>query len=154
MPREFSRTYQPKNKPVPGAPRSRAKVANEFRDVIRRLLENNIPNVERWLHEVAEGCARKGLAADPKAALDIIGKLAEYAAPKYSRIDVNPHDPTKGPPVTQIALTFVDGRAPSAPALTPALEAPSRVKLEALPTAGPTQPGARKRVRRSDAKSE
>jgi len=56
------------------------KVTTEFRETIRNLLEKNEKNISKWLDQVAE--------QDPSKALDHIGKLAEYAAPKLSRAEV------------------------------------------------------------------
>lgn len=138
----------------PAKPRGRAKVAQEFRVVVQKLLENNVQNVERWLREVAEGSKPKGLDPDPAKALDLMTKLAEYAAPKLQRTEVMPGAGANGaPPVTQIAITFVDGRAPAAQNLPPpVIDAPAHAVLEALP-AKPMEPtkATRKRVRSTDA---
>jgi hypothetical protein len=56
------------------------KVNAEFRETVRQLLEDNSANVGRWLAQVA--------AEDPAKALDLIAKLAEFAAPKLSRAEV------------------------------------------------------------------
>lgn len=57
------------------------KVTTEFRETVRRLLEENSENVSQWLSQVATD--------DPAKALDLITKLAEYAAPKLSRQEVS-----------------------------------------------------------------
>ena len=51
----------------------------EFRETINQLLHDNADNVSIWLNKVAE--------TDPYKALDILAKLAEYAAPKLSRVE-------------------------------------------------------------------
>lgn len=56
------------------------KATQEFRLTVQRLLDANIDNVELWLTRVA--------ATDPSRALDLIAKLAEYAAPKLSRTEM------------------------------------------------------------------
>lgn len=60
------------------------RVTVEFRDTVRRLLEENSENVSQWLSQVATD--------DPAKALDLITKLAEYAAPKLSRQEVTGKD--------------------------------------------------------------
>jgi len=51
----------------------------EFRETINQLLQDNADNVSIWLNKVA--------VTDPYKALDILAKLAEYAAPKLSRVE-------------------------------------------------------------------
>jgi hypothetical protein len=53
------------------------KVDREFRATVQRLLEDNSANFSVWLEEVA--------AKDSGKALDLIAKLAEFAAPKLAR---------------------------------------------------------------------
>lgn len=63
------------------------KVNAEFRETVRKLLEDNSENVGRWLALVAEGDGTEGSKPDPAKALDLVAKLAEYAAPKLSRLE-------------------------------------------------------------------
>lgn len=71
--------------PGPGRPKGMPnRVTVEFRDTVRRLLEENSENVSQWLSQVATD--------DPAKALDLITKLAEYAAPKLSRQEVTGKD--------------------------------------------------------------
>lgn len=80
------------------APKGRAKAGGrkkgtpnkqtaEFRETVRQLLEDNSTNVGRWLSEVAEGNGQDGSKGDPAKALDLLCKLAEYAAPKLNRTE-------------------------------------------------------------------
>lgn len=62
------------------------KATKAFRDTITALLEDNSENVGVWLKQVAEGC--KGRDPAPDKALDLLAKLAEFAAPKLSRAEV------------------------------------------------------------------
>lgn len=55
-------------------------VNREFRDTIRMLLEDNAENVSKWLQEVSE--------SNPARALDLLVRLAEFAAPKLTRTEV------------------------------------------------------------------
>lgn len=57
------------------------KSTQTFRDTISKLLEDNSQNVGVWLERVAEH--------DPGKALDLMAKLAEYAAPKLSKVEVS-----------------------------------------------------------------
>jgi hypothetical protein len=74
----------PKGRPV-GSPN---KANTEFRDTVRRLLEDNAENVGRWLTLVAEGDGTDRVKPDPGRALDLMAKLAEYAAPKLNRTEI------------------------------------------------------------------
>jgi len=62
------------------------KVTQEFRDTVRQLLEDNKDNVSVWLTQVASGT--EDSKPDPKGALDMITKLAEFAAPKLARTEI------------------------------------------------------------------
>jgi hypothetical protein len=60
----------------------------EFRDTIRALLDKNSENVSIWLEDVANGDPLTDRKPDPYKALDMLAKLAEYAAPKLARTEV------------------------------------------------------------------
>ncbi len=60
----------------------------EFRETISALLSNNSENVQKWLAEVADGDPTVERKPDPYKALDLLAKLAEYAAPKLSRTEM------------------------------------------------------------------
>lgn len=62
------------------------KATKAFRETITQLLEDNAENVGVWLKQVAEGVGGKDPA--PDKALDLLAKLAEFAAPKLSRAEV------------------------------------------------------------------
>lgn len=61
------------------------KVTREFRETVRLLLESNADNVGIWLAQVAEGVGEAD--PDPAKALDLLAKLAEFAAPKLGRVE-------------------------------------------------------------------
>lgn len=63
------------------------KVNAEFRETVRLLLETNQDNVGRWLTLVAEGDGSENAKPDPAKALDLLAKLAEFAAPKLGRVE-------------------------------------------------------------------
>lgn len=75
------RPYQGRPKGTPN------KVTQEFRETVRMLLESNADNVGRWLTLVAEGDGSENGKPDPAKALDLLAKLAEYAAPKLGRVE-------------------------------------------------------------------
>jgi hypothetical protein len=64
------------------------KATTEFRETISALLSNNSENVEKWLKSVADGDPTVDRKPDPYRALDLMAKLAEYAAPKLSRTEM------------------------------------------------------------------
>lgn len=64
------------------------KVNRDFRETIKALLESNASNVESWLNEVANGNPVLEIKPDPARALDLLSRLAEYAAPKLARTEV------------------------------------------------------------------
>lgn len=63
------------------------KVTRAFRETVQALLESNSENVSKWLSDVASGGGNPE-KADPGKALDLLAKLAEYAAPKLARTEV------------------------------------------------------------------
>ncbi len=69
----------------PGSPN---KVTTEFRQTVQLLLDDNRDNVARWLTLVAEGDGSENGRPDPGKALDLLAKLAEYAAPKLARTEI------------------------------------------------------------------
>lgn len=76
------------------------KVTTTFRQTVTSLLEKNSVNVEKWLDQVANGVPHRDpesgkpipgkwlVQPDPAKALDQLGRLAEFAAPKLSRSEV------------------------------------------------------------------
>lgn len=70
----------------PGRPKGLPnKITVEFRETVRLLLEDNSANVGIWLEQVATGSHGKDPA--PDKALDLLAKLAEFAAPKLGRVE-------------------------------------------------------------------
>jgi hypothetical protein len=100
-------------KGTPGPGRKRGvpnKATTEFRDTIRKLLEDNSANVGVWLKLVAEGDKKLEMKADPGKALDLMARLAEFAAPKLGRVELTGEG---GGPVrfTKIEREIVDPAA-------------------------------------------
>jgi hypothetical protein len=88
------RPYQGRPKGTPN------KVTQEFRDTVQRLLDENSDNMSRWLTLVAEGDGTDRGTPDPAKALDLLAKLAEYAAPKLARTELTGTD---GGPIRVVA---------------------------------------------------
>lgn len=93
------------------------KATKTFRDTVNALLESNSENVATWLQQVADGIpevmdadgkvATKGIPAAPEKALDLLAKLAEYAAPKLARTEIT--GPDGGPmQLQQVRRVIVD----------------------------------------------
>lgn len=82
---EFKKGYKGGPGRPPGSPN---KATKEFRETVRRLLEDNSENMSRWLTLVAEGDGTDKGAPDPAKALDLLTKLAEFAAPKLARTEM------------------------------------------------------------------
>ena len=81
------------------------KATKAFRETVQALLEQNSENVAVWLEQVATGSHGKDPA--PEKALDLLARLAEYAAPKLSRQEVS--GPDGGPvQVQQTRRVIVD----------------------------------------------
>ena len=79
------------------------RATTEFRDTIKALLEDNRENVAIWLSDVANGDPKVDRKPDPYRALDMLAKLAEYAAPKLSRTEMTGVD---GGPVQVSGITI------------------------------------------------
>lgn len=82
--RPFQKGDKPAGGRKPGVPN---KVTQEFRETVRQLLDDNRENVGRWLTLVAEGDGTDKGRPDPGKALDLLAKLAEFAAPKLGRVE-------------------------------------------------------------------
>lgn len=98
-------------KGTPGPGRKKGvpnKATTEFRETVRKVLEDNSENVGKWLQTVAEGDADAEIKPDPGKALDLMAKLAEYAAPKLARTE---HVGSDGGPIDHnLSVTFVGAK--------------------------------------------
>jgi hypothetical protein len=65
-------------------------VSREFKETVQLLLDTNAENVSKWLEMVAKGHDKS--PPDPGKALDLLSKLAEYAAPKLARTEITGKD--------------------------------------------------------------
>jgi hypothetical protein len=68
------------------------KATKEFRDTVTALLSDNAQNVAKWLALVAEGDPANEIKPAPEKALDLLAKLAEFAAPKLARTEITGAD--------------------------------------------------------------
>lgn len=67
---------------IAGRPKgTKDKSTKEIRERFNDLLENNLPNIEKWLTSTAE--------KDPAKALDLLLKLSEFVVPKLKAADLN-----------------------------------------------------------------
>lgn len=78
------------------------KTTKAFRETVNDLLEGNSENVSKWLQMVADGDGDQ-LKPDPKGALDILSKLAEFATPKLARTE---HTGTNDKPI-EMKITWM-----------------------------------------------
>jgi hypothetical protein len=81
-------------------PGSVSKVNQEFRATVQQLLDKNTDNVALWLEKVANGDPENDVKADPAKALDLLIKIADFAAPKLARME---HVGDGGGPVRIVA---------------------------------------------------
>lgn len=82
---------------------SQNKLTADFKETVRRLLDENSQNVQEWLNQVATGSHGKDPA--PEKALDLLCKLAEYAVPKLARTEVAGEN---GGPLTVVLKRYTD----------------------------------------------
>lgn len=88
--------------PGPGRPKgSINRVTRDFRETVQHLLAKNAENVSTWLEQVAKGGA--GRQPDPARALELLAKLAEYAAPKLGRVE---YVGANGGPIQTLGVTM------------------------------------------------
>lgn len=85
------------------------KSTTEFRETVSKVLSENSENVGRWLKLVAEGDGTENGKPDPAKALDLLAKLAEFAAPKMNRTEVVGDNGGPVQAVTRIELVGLDG---------------------------------------------
>ncbi len=57
------------------------KTATEIREAFQLLVTMKLPNLSKWIDEVAEN--------NPEKALDIIAKYSEFVLPKLQRSEIN-----------------------------------------------------------------
>lgn len=60
------------------------KTTKEIKEAYQKLLESNLPNLDKWLQSVAE--------EDPEKAISLMLRLSEYILPKLARQEVTAKD--------------------------------------------------------------
>ena len=111
----------PKGHPKYGGGRAkgtRNRVSQEFRETVAQLLDDNRENIGKWLAQVADGTIQilesgqvVGDPPNPGKALDLIAKLAEYAAPKLTRAEITSPAAQSG---NHIQIEFIHASPPAA----------------------------------------
>lgn len=56
------------------------KATKDIKEAYRMLIEDNIPNLNRWLAEIAK--------KNPEKAINILSNLSEYVIPKLARTEL------------------------------------------------------------------
>jgi len=83
------------------------RATREFRETVNKLLSKNAENIGVWLDSVADGDPAAGRPPDPARALDLLIKLAEFAAPKLARVECLDAQGLRAPPAA-IRVEFVE----------------------------------------------
>jgi len=74
--------FKPGNKGKPKGALN--KTTRDIKEAYRRLIEDNLDNLTRWLEQIA--------AENPEKAVRILSDLSEYVIPKLARTDVTSGD--------------------------------------------------------------
>lgn len=78
-----------KSKRAAGRPKgAENKATTDFKAAVNNVLNYAAPKMVGWLESVALGDIEHGVKPAPEKALDLLAKLAEFAAPKLSRAEV------------------------------------------------------------------
>ena len=69
------------------------KATTEARELVKRILDNNLPNIESWILSTAEGImddqtGKWIVNPNPAKACEIVQNLVEYSVPKLARTEV------------------------------------------------------------------
>ena len=68
------------------------KVTTEAREAVKALLDANLPYLQTWLYNTAEGLKDDSgkyiVLPNPGKACDIVQNMVEYAVPKLARTEV------------------------------------------------------------------
>lgn len=69
------------------------KATTEARELVKRILDNNLPNIESWILATAEGImddqtGKYIVQPNPAKACEIVQNLVEYSVPKLARTEV------------------------------------------------------------------
>jgi hypothetical protein len=74
----------------PGVPN---KVTQEAREVVKAILDSNLPYIQSWIYSTAEGIkddqtGKYIVQPNPAKACEIVQNLVEYSVPKLARTEV------------------------------------------------------------------
>jgi hypothetical protein len=68
------------------------KATAEARELVKMILDSNLPNIQEWIHKTAEGIMDKNgkyiVAPNPSKACDIVQGMIEFSVPKLARTEV------------------------------------------------------------------
>ena len=69
------------------------KATTEAREVVKAILDSNLPFIQAWIQSTAEGImddqtGKWIVAPNPAKACDIVQNMVEYAVPKLARTEV------------------------------------------------------------------
>ena len=77
--------FKPGHSGGPGRPKGASnKITDEIREQFSKLLENQLPDVERWIRQTAQD--------DPAKAVDLLIKISERFVPKLTQNQVTGAD--------------------------------------------------------------
>lgn len=76
------------------------KTTKEIREAYQVFVENNIPNFEKWINEVAKN--------NPAKALELVTSLSEYFIPKLQRTETD--ITSKGNEINIPTIKFKDSK--------------------------------------------
>jgi hypothetical protein len=78
-----------KSKRAKGRPKgAENKATTDFKAAVNNVLNYAAPKMVGWLESVALGDIEQGVKPAPEKALDLLAKLAEFAAPKLARTEI------------------------------------------------------------------
>jgi hypothetical protein len=72
------------------------KNTRDVREAFKNLLELNVPNMTKWIEQIAE--------IDPNKAMTLLLNMAEYHIPKLARVDNLQLNPDDNEPLTKIQI--------------------------------------------------
>jgi hypothetical protein len=80
---------------------SQNKVTKDIKEAYRLLIVMNLPNLSKWLVQIAE--------ENPEKAIRIISELSEYVIPKLARTDLTSDDKPIGIQLPLVILKKKNG---------------------------------------------
>lgn len=74
-------------------------VTNRIREAMRRIVDNNLDNFDRWIARIEE--------KDPIQAAKLIVEMAEFSLPKIARTELQPLDGDGKPASSSVTIQIV-----------------------------------------------